>query len=93
MKPPTDRCLSIPLQTGIVGAKVLSEQGENIGAIKQVLVDKNTGKVTCAVLSWDDFLGTRGKSFVIPFNAFTFDPEANRYSIDITKPFLATLVL
>ena len=71
--------------SGIVGTNVVNAQGQKLGYIERISVDKSSGKINCAVISSEGFLGMRGKLFLIPSNAFRFDVENNRYALDIGK--------
>lgn len=48
---------------------------EDIGEIKDLMIDWNNGTVEYAVLSFGGFLGMGDKYFAVPMEAFEFDTE------------------
>ncbi len=66
----TPRLLS---SSSITGTDVKNPSGENIGEIKDLMIDWSSGKVAYAVLSFGGFLGMGDKLFAIPLEAFEFD--------------------
>jgi sporulation protein YlmC with PRC-barrel domain len=55
----------------LIGADVENTQGEDLGKIEDIVVDRHDGRMTYAVLSFGSFLGLGGKYFAIPWNALT----------------------
>lgn len=80
----TPRLLSA---SSISGTKVRNLQGENIGDIRDLMVDWKNGKVVYAVLFFGGFLGSEDKLFAIPLESFTFEsPDNMEYAVlDISK--------
>ncbi|MEM9856003.1 MAG: PRC-barrel domain-containing protein [Bacteroidota bacterium] len=66
----TPRLLS---SSSIVGTSVKNAIAEDIGEIKDLMIDWQTGNVAYAVLSFGGFMGFGEKLFVIPIEAFNFD--------------------
>jgi sporulation protein YlmC with PRC-barrel domain len=73
----------------LIGADVENPQGENLGDIKDVVIDQD-GRVTYVVLAFGGFLGLGEKYYAIPWAALT--PEAgqkpgdrNRYILNVDK--------
>lgn len=71
--------------SSIIGTDVVNPRGDNLGDIKEVVVDPHTGKVAYAVVSFGGFLGMGKKLFAIPFSAFEYDVTKNEYVLDISK--------
>lgn len=75
----TPRLLSA---SSISGTNVINLQGENIGNIKDLMIDWKNGKVVYAVLSFGGFLGLGDKLFAIPLESFTFEsPNHTEYAL------------
>jgi sporulation protein YlmC with PRC-barrel domain/Cu/Ag efflux protein CusF len=55
----------------LIGADVENRQGEDLGDIKDVVIDPQTGRVAYVVLAFGGFLGLGEKYFAIPFSALT----------------------
>jgi len=66
--------------TSIIGTKVVNPQDENLGDIKELMVDPQTGHVAYAVVAFGGFLSMGEKLFAIPFGAFDYNPTKHEYS-------------
>ena len=69
----------------IIGDKVVNKQNENLGDIKELMIDLDTGKVTYAVLEFGSFLGMGGKLFAVPINAMQVDTDRKCFVLDQPK--------
>ncbi len=69
----------------MIGTDVVSPKGENLGDVKEVVIDPRTGRVAYAVVSFGGFLGMGEKLFAIPFSAFKYNVEKNEYVLDISQ--------
>ena len=77
----------IPMKR-VNGAQVFNQAGEEIGKIEDVAVDKRSGKVAYAILSFGGFLGLGEKHQPLPWSALNYDPDRGGYVIDVTEEFL-----
>jgi len=78
--------ISTPLKASdMIDTDVVSPQGDNIGEVKEVVIDPNTGKVAYAVVSFGGFLGMGKKLFAIPFKALQYSWEENEYVLDAPR--------
>lgn len=71
--------------SSMIGTDVVNSKGENLGDVKEVVVDPRTGKVAYAVVSFGGFLTMGEKLFAIPFSALKYDAAENEYVLDISK--------
>lgn len=71
--------------SSMIGTDVVSPTGDNLGDVKEVVIDPRSGKVAYAVVSFGGFLGMGEKLFAIPFSAFQYNMEENEYVLDISK--------
>jgi sporulation protein YlmC with PRC-barrel domain len=71
--------------SSIIGEKVVNPAGEQLGAIKELMIDLDDGHVAYAVLSFGGFLGMGDKLFAIPWEALMLDPEAHAVILDVDK--------
>lgn len=69
----------------LVGNKVCNRSHENVGDIKDFMLDTTSGKIEYAVLSFGSFLGMGEKLFAVPFLALTLDTENKRFILDVDK--------
>lgn len=71
--------------SAIIGTDVVNPQGENLGDIKEVVIDPHSGRVAYGVVSFGGFLGMGEKLFAIPFSAFAYDLANNEYVLDVSR--------
>ena len=61
----------------LIGNRVCNQKGEDLGVIKEIMLDLRNAKVVYAVLSYGGFLGMGDKPFAVPWNALTVDTKHN----------------
>lgn len=69
----------------LTGNDVYNQQDEDLGDVKELMLDMRTGKVTYAVLSFGGFLGMGEKLFAVPWEALTLDTVNNRFTLNVNK--------
>jgi len=67
----------------LVGNDVFNKKGDDLGDIKEIMLDMRTGRVGYAVLSFGGFLGMGEKLFAVPWKALTLDTENQRFLLDV----------
>lgn len=67
------------------GDAVVNSAGENLGSIKDFMLNMETGTVEYAVLSFGGILGMGEKLFAVPFQALQLDPENHQFVLDVDK--------
>ena len=65
------------------GDKVLSADGDDIGKIKEIMLDVRSGRIAYAVLSSGGFLGIGDKLLAIPWSALTLDTDRKCFLLDM----------
>lgn len=80
--------LKVLTATSIIGDNVENFKGEDIGIIKDIMIDIHSGKIDYVVLEFGGFLGFGEKLFAIPFHALTLNRKHSNFVIDIDKAFL-----
>ena len=71
--------------SSMIGTDVINPKGDDLGDIKEVVIDPSTGKVAYAVVSFGGFLGLGEKLFAIPYSAFEYDADQNKYVLNVNK--------
>jgi hypothetical protein len=83
-----DRDLPWQLVKGstFIGADVENPQGQNLGDIKDIVIDRASGRIAYAVVSFGGFLGMGEKLFAVPWGAFA-QPRADKdkFVLDVDK--------
>lgn len=69
----------------VEGTKVYDTAGEHIGSIERILVEKRSGKVSYAVLSFGGFLGMGHEHYPLPWSKLNYDEELGGYRVDVSK--------
>lgn len=69
----------------LVGNDVYNLQGEDIGDIKEIMLDMRSGRVSYAVLSFEAFFSRGEKLFAVPWNALALDTENKRFTLNVDK--------
>ncbi len=67
----------------LIGNDVYNQQEENLGNIKEIMLDMRSGSVCYAVLSYGGFLGMGEKLFAVPWRALTLDTENKRFMLNV----------
>ena len=78
----TDRLIS---SNKVEGTAVFNRQGERLGAIYNFMVDKRSGQVEYAVLSFGGFLGIGENYYPLPWKKLTYDTSLGGYVVDLDK--------
>jgi len=70
-----------------IGESVYNNKGENLGEIKEIMLDVENAKIAYAVLSFGGFLGIADKLFAVPWDALTLKLETldTRFILDVEK--------
>jgi hypothetical protein len=69
----------------VEGTKVYDPMGEHIGSIERILVEKRSGQVSYAVLSFGGFLGMGHEHYPLPWSKLNYDENLGGYRVDVTK--------
>ena len=74
----------------LMGNDVFNKASEDLGDIKELMIDMASGRIAYAVLSFGGFLGMGGKLFAVPWAALTLDTENKRFALDVEKTRLSS---
>jgi sporulation protein YlmC with PRC-barrel domain len=69
----------------LLGNDVYNQNEENLGDIKEIMLDMTTGQVAYAVLSYGGFLGMGERLFAVPWDALKLDTENKRFVLNVGK--------
>lgn len=69
----------------LIGNDVYNLDNEDLGDIKEIMLDVASGNVEYAVLSFGSFLGMGEKLFAVPWAALKLDTENKRFVLDVSK--------
>ncbi len=67
------------------GTDVYGAGEAKVGEIDHLMIDKPSGRVTYAVMSFGGFLGLGHSHYPVPWNALKYDPALGGYRTGITE--------
>jgi hypothetical protein len=78
----TDRLIS---SEKVDGTAVYDQTGERLGTVHHLMIDKYSGHVEYAVMSFGGFLGIGQDYMPLPRRALTYGPRLGGYIVDIDR--------
>lgn len=69
----------------VVGVDVVNPQGENLGSIETLALNKTDGKVSYVVLSFGGILGMGDKWFALPWRLISYNPSLGKFVLKLDK--------
>ena len=69
----------------LIGDSVVNGNDDDLGDIKEIMLDMHTGQVAYAVLAFGGFLGMGEKLFAVPWQALHLDTANKRFVLNIEK--------
>ena len=73
----------------VEGTAVLDSHGSKIGTVQTLMLDKRSGLVAYAVVSFGGFLGLGERHFALPWPSIAYSREEDAYVLDIDERRLA----
>ena len=73
----------------VEGTAVYNQEGEHLGSVYNFMVDKVSGQVADAVMSFGGFLGLGDSSHPLPWKALRYDTKLGGYVVDLDRDRLA----
>jgi sporulation protein YlmC with PRC-barrel domain len=68
----------------VEGTSVYDPTGKKIGKIKRLMIEKLSGRVAYAVVSFGGFLGFGDEEYTVPWDKLEYDERLGGYRTDIT---------
>ncbi len=69
----------------VEGTTVYAPNGDKLGSIRDLVIDKASGQVRYAALEFGGFLGMGTYLYPLPWAALTFDTEMDGYIANVSK--------
>ena len=69
----------------VTGSEVYSQNGDHLGEIDDVMIEKRTGEVVYAIMSFGGFLGIGEKYHPLPWRVLNYDKAKDGYVVNLTK--------
>ena len=80
-----DRTHELISSRRVEGTPVYDPDGQKLGTVHSVMIEKRSGKVAYAVLSVGGFLGIRGHVHPVPWEILTYDVDLDGYVVNLTR--------
>src|SRR5215217_4962678 len=68
----------------VEGTAVYGADDKKIGSVQRVMIDKISGKVAYAVVSFGGFMGIGEDYYPLPWPTLTYDTELEGYRVGVT---------
>jgi sporulation protein YlmC with PRC-barrel domain len=81
----TDETNRLIASDKVEGTAVYNRQGERLGSVYNFMVDKRSGQVEYAVMSFGGFLGLGDSYHPLPWKSLTYNRELGGYVVDLDK--------
>jgi hypothetical protein len=69
----------------VEGTTVYGPDGQTVGEIERVMIDKLSGKVAYAVMSFGGFMGIGEDYYPVPWATLKYDTSLGGYKTNITR--------
>ncbi len=69
----------------VSGTAVYDPRGEKLGSVEDVMIDKASGRIAYAVLSFGGFLGIGDKHHPLPWGTLKYDQTLGGYVVDLDR--------
>lgn len=69
----------------VEGTRVYGRDGKHIGSIERVIIEKRSGRVSYAVMSFGGFLGLGEDHYPLPWSKLSYDENLGGYRTDVTR--------
>ena len=72
----------------VQGTTIYNPNGDNLGSVEDVMIDKVTGKIAYAVVGFGGFLGIGNRHYPLPWEKLSYDPSMGGYVVDLDRSVL-----
>jgi hypothetical protein len=81
----TDETRNLISANKVVGTAVYNRQGEHLGSVYGLMLNKLNGQVAYAIMSFGGFLGMGESYHPLPWRVLTYDMRQNGYIVDLDR--------
>jgi len=76
---------SMVSSSDVNGTAVYSPTGDHLGQIDHLMIDKNSGQIAYAVMTFGGFLGIGSEEHPLPWKKLTYSGEMGGFVTDVTQ--------
>ena len=84
-QPATDETIDLISSDKVEGTAVYNAAGDKLGSIYNVMIDKQSGRVAYAVMSFGGFLGLGSDYHPLPWDQLTYSPSNGGYVVNLSR--------
>jgi PRC-barrel domain protein len=81
----TDETSTLISSDKVEGTAVYNRAGEKLGSIHTLMIDKRSGKVAYAVMSFGGFLGIGDRYHPLPWSVLDYETSQGGYVVDLDR--------
>src|SRR5215469_16189505 len=81
----TDETNNLISADKVVGTAVYNRQGEHLGSVYGLMLNKLNGQVAYAIMSFGGFLGMGESYHPLPWRVLTYDTNLDGYVLDMDR--------
>jgi len=85
VKDPNDTTGRLVAAGKVNGTAVYDMKGERLGSVEDIMIDKVSGNVNYAVLSFGGFLGIGSEYYPLPWRKLHYDTSLGGFRVDISR--------
>jgi sporulation protein YlmC with PRC-barrel domain len=83
-----DETFALISASKVQGTNVYNTSGERVGDVDDVMIDKATGKIAYAVVTFGGFLGMGKDRYALPWAALKYDTRQDGYVVGVADDVL-----
>jgi sporulation protein YlmC with PRC-barrel domain len=84
-RPAPEQTSSLISSDSVEGMPVFDLRGKRIGKVERLMIDKLTGQIAYAILSFGGFLGIGDDQYPIPWSMLTYNEKPDGFQVDLTE--------
>ena len=69
----------------VQGTDVFNTGGDRLGSVHDLMIDKQTGQIVYAIMSFGGFLGVWNSYHPLPWQSLTYDDRQGGYVVNIDR--------
>jgi sporulation protein YlmC with PRC-barrel domain len=81
----TDETHNLISADKVTGTSVFNRQGEKLGSVYSIMLNKTNGQVAYAIMSFGGFLGMGESYHPLPWKVLKYDPRQDGYVVDLDR--------
>ena len=85
VKDPSDTSGRLIAASKVNGTNVYNRASEKLGHIHDLMLDKFSGRVEYAIMSFGGFLGIGDRYHALPWRILTYEPSEGGYVVDMDR--------